>query len=263
MTRVLTLNLQHGVLGGTGTVATAEELTDALAPLRTDAPDVLALQEVDRGQRRSHGLDQAAVVADALDLPHVRFAAALGGQLGRTRSARRAAQRSGNHPGPAYGVAIASRYPVVAAFVRPLPGLHTLLPRPLLHRFRLTAADEPRVLLGTVLATPAGRLAVACTHLSTVPPIAFLQLRQVLAAVGSLGVPALVCGDLNLRALPVQALSRRWRRAEALTFPVVRPDRQIDHLLLDPGSAPGTLTAVSSLPLGVSDHRGLAAELRL
>ena len=262
MTRVLTLNLQHGVLGGTGTVATAEEITDALAPLRTDTPDVLALQEVDRGQRRSHGLDQAAVVAGALGLPHVRFAAALGGELGRTRKPRRAPVSSGNHPGPAYGVAIASRYPVVASFVRPLPGL-AALPRRLRGSPRLAAADEPRVLLAAVLATPVEPLSVACTHLSTFPPLAIAQLRQVLASVATLGRPAVVCGDLNLQPPPVRALTRRWHRAEALTFPVVRPDRQIDHLLLDPGGAPGTFTAVRSLPLGISDHRGLAAELRL
>jgi len=259
VTRLLTLNLQHGVLGGTGTVATAEELADALAPLRADAPDVVAVQEVDRSQPRSGDLDQAQTVAEALDLPHVRFAAAIEGDL---HGARRAPQRSGNHPGPAYGVAIASRYPVLASFVRPLPGL-AALPRRLRDSPRLAAADEPRVLLGAVLATPVGPLSVACTHLSTFPPLAIAQLRRVLTSVATLGRPAVVCGDLNLQPPPVRALTRRWHRAEALTFPVVRPDRQIDHLLLDPGGAPGTLTAVRSLPLGVSDHRGLAAELRL
>src|SRR5699024_39706 len=163
VTRVLTLNLQHGVLGGTGTVATAEELADALAPLRADAPDVVAVQEVDRGQLRSGHLDQAQTVAEALGLPHVRFAAAIEGDL---HGARRAPQRSGNHPGPAYGVAIASRYPVLASFVRPLPGL-AALPRRLRDSPRLAAADEPRVLLAAVLATPVGPLSVACTHLST------------------------------------------------------------------------------------------------
>ncbi len=260
MTRVLTLNLQHGVLGGTGAVATGTELTDALAPLRDQAPDVLAVQEVDRGQGRSGHLDQAQLVADALGLPHLRFAAALDGDV---TGPRRAPDRAGNHPGPAYGVALASRYPVLATFVRRLPGLDTLLPRPLPHRFGLTETDEPRVLLAAVLAAPTGPLAVACTHLSTLLPVAAVQLRQVIASTGGLGTPALVCGDLNLRTSAVQLLARGWQRAEALTFPVVRPDRQIDHLLLSAGERPGAVVEVRSLPLGVSDHRGLAAELRL
>src|SRR5699024_3447399 len=172
VTRVLTLNLRHGVLGGTGTVATAEELADTLAPLRAEAPDVVAVQEVDRGQLRSGHLDQAQIVAEALGLPHVRFAAAIAGDL---HGVRRAPQRSGHHPGPAYGVAIASRYPVLASFVRSLPGL-AALPRRLRDRRRLAAADEPRVLLAAVLATPVGTLSVACTHLSTFPPLAIAQL---------------------------------------------------------------------------------------
>lgn len=259
MTRVLTLNLQHGVLGATGAVATAEGLADALAPLRADPPDILALQELDRGQERSHGSDQAQVVADALGLPHLRFAAAVTGDL---RTERTRSGPAADHPGPAYGVAIASRYPVLAHFVRPLPDLGALLPRAVAIRRGLIAADEPRVLLAAVLAAPYGPLAVACTHLSTRTAVALAQLRQVLASVATLGRPALLAGDLNLGPRAVRAATRGWQRAAARTFPVTAPDRQIDHLLLASGRGARALVGPRSFPLPVSDHRGLAAELR-
>lgn len=244
MTRVLTLNLQHGVLGATGAVATPDQLADALAPAGVDAPDVVALQEVDRGQPRSSGTDQAQVVASALGLEHLRFAAAVEGDV---RAVRHRPARGGAHPGPAYGVAIASRYPVLAWFVRPLPG---------------PARDEPRVLLATVLAGPHGPLTVACTHLSTLPWVALRQLRQVRTAVTGLGAPALLAGDLNLGPRLVRSATRGWHRAGARTFPVGAPDRQIDHLLLRPGTGARALAAARSLPLPISDHRGLAAEVR-
>lgn len=244
MTRVLTLNLQHGVLGATGAVAGADGLTDALASVRADGPDVVALQELDRGQPRSGGIDQAQVVADALGLAHLRFAAALAGDV---HVQRRAPARAGEHPGPAYGVAIASRYPVIAWFVRPLPG---------------PARDEPRVVLAAVLAAPHGQFAVACTHLSTLPGVALAQLRRVRTALAGLGAPALLAGDLNLRPRLVRSATRGWHRADALTFPTLAPDRQIDHLLLTPGRGARTLVGARSLPLPVSDHRGLTAEVR-
>ena len=97
---------------------------------------------------------------------------------------------------------------------------------------------------------------------STRASVALAQLRQVFASVATLGAPALVAGDLNLRPGPVRAASRGWLRAAARTFPVTAPDRQIDHLLLRPGPGARALTGARSLPLPVSDHRGLTAELR-
>ena len=243
MTRLLTLNLQHGVLGATGAVASPDEFAAALAGLRADAPDVVALQEVDRGQPRSGGTDQARAVAQALGLEHLRFAAAIEGDV---RGPRRRPVRAGEHPGPAYGVAIASRYPVLAWFVQPLPG---------------PARDEPRVVLGATLRTPHGPLAVACTHLSTRPGTAVAQLRRVRSAVTTVGAPVLLAGDPNLRPRLVRAATRDWLRAEALTFPTHAPNRQIDHLLLWPGPGATRLADARSLPLPISDHCGFLVQV--
>jgi hypothetical protein len=73
--RVGTLNLASG-RGPGGRPLGAEQLAAAVAGL--DA-DVLALQEVDAGQARSGGTDQAAVVAGALGAVDWRVAATLAG----------------------------------------------------------------------------------------------------------------------------------------------------------------------------------------
>lgn len=74
--RVASLNLASG-RDRTGRSLSATELTDAVAGL--DA-DVIAVQEVDVGQNRSHGDDQPAIVAHALGAVDWRYAATLDGE---------------------------------------------------------------------------------------------------------------------------------------------------------------------------------------
>lgn len=249
MTRVLTLNLQHG-LARDGTPTTSEQLAAAVAGI--DA-DVVALQEVDRGQPRSGNIDQARVVADALGLPHVRFAATLAGDV---RVDARPATRSGAPDGAAYGLAIASRWPVLAWFVRPLPRLRPRHPVLKGGRLRLRE-DEQRALLAAVLRTPAGELSVASAHLSLLAPVAAVQARAVVRSMSTLPVPAVVCGDLDLDPWLLDPLSPGWQLPRALTFPVRAPRRQLDHVLVR-GAAIG---AVEPLELEISDHLGLLVTL--
>jgi endonuclease/exonuclease/phosphatase family metal-dependent hydrolase len=250
MTRVLTLNLQHG-LSREGTATSAEELAGAVSGLEVD---VLALQEVDRGQPRSGGVDQARVVADALGLPHVRFAAALTGDV---RKGKSSPSRWGMADGAAYGLAIASRWPVLAWFVKPLPRLPVR--HPVLAGGRLKLRDdEQRGALAAVLQTPQGQLSVTCAHLSLLGPVAAVQLRNLLRSVATMPGPALVCGDLDLDPWALRPLAPGWQLPRALTFPARAPRRQIDHVLAR-GIA---IDRVEALELPVSDHRGLLATLR-
>lgn len=249
MTRVLTLNLQHG-LSRSGRPTTAEELGAAVAGL--DA-DVVALQEVDRGQPRSGGVDQARVVADALGLKHVRFAATLAGDV---RRAKVSPDRWGAHDGAGYGLALASRWSVVSWFVRPLPRLPVRYPvlregRPALRD------DERRGVLAAVLATPSGLLSVASAHLSLLAPVAAVQVRALLRSVATLSTPAVVAGDLDLDPWLLGPLARGWQLPQAPTFPAAAPRRQLDHVLVQ--GAP--VVAVEALDLPVSDHRGLLVTL--
>ncbi len=280
--RLGTFNIQHG-RGDDGGRPDPERLERALAGLGVD---VLALQEVDRLQPRSRGVDQVALAARATGLPWVRFAPTL---LGDVRSARTrtpvarvpralttspsgAAQSSG---APAYGVALLSRHPVLAWFVAPLPG-----PRGVMSRLRGRARHpahrdgEPRVCLAAVVRAPDGLLVVASTHLTRTPRVAAQQLDVALRGLATLArrsgvgddeaVPAVLLGDLNLRRAAVDPVRTRQRfpvtvLATARTHPATAPTRQIDHVLgIGPIAAAGPAAAPR---LDVSDHRPLTVEV--
>jgi endonuclease/exonuclease/phosphatase family metal-dependent hydrolase len=250
VTRLLTLNLQRG-LGRDGRPTDAAALAAAFDGV---SADVVALQEVDRGQPRSSGLDQAPLVAEALGLPHVRFAGTLAGDV--RRAPRTSPARWGEAAGPAYGLAIASRWPVAAWFVRPLPRLR---PRhPVLRRGRPALRDdEPRGALAAVLRTPDGPLSVVSTHLSLLAPVAAWQLRVLLRVARGLPGPVVVAGDLNLDPWAVGPVARGWSRPSALTFPSAGPRRQIDHVLVRGAE----VTEARDVELPISDHRGLLVRL--
>src|SRR5687768_8933464 len=76
--RLATVNLLGGRSIAHGEVV-ENELREAAAMV---AADVVALQEVDRAQPRSHGVDQTAVFAEALGAEHWRFLPTLHGTPG-------------------------------------------------------------------------------------------------------------------------------------------------------------------------------------
>lgn len=282
--RLGTFNIQHG-RGADGGRPDPERLERALAGLGVD---VLALQEVDRFQPRSRGVDQVALAARATGLPWVRFAPTL---LGDVRSARTrtpvtrvpgasslappAAVPDAPAATPAYGVALLSRHPVLAWFVAPLPG-----PRGVVARLRGRARHpahrdgEPRVCLAAVVRAPDGLLVVASTHLTRTPRVAAQQLDVALRGLVALArrsgdaddeaVPAVLLGDLNLRRAAVDPVRSRQRfpvtvLATARTHPAIAPTRQIDHVLgIGPIAAAGPVAAPR---LDVSDHRPLTVEV--
>lgn len=253
--RVVTLNLQHGNPAGvrpSGDPVDPGALLAAAAELRDLRPDVVLLQEVDRGQARSGYVDQAAVLGRALGMPTVAFAAAFAGS---TTGLRRAARRAEASRG--YGVAVLARQPAVSRHVHRMPG--GLLPRRAGGRWRL--GTEPRVCLALTLLTPLGPLTVASTHLAVETDRAQAQLAGCEAALCTLPGPHLLGGDLNLQPDDVAPVLTALRPlGGAPTFTNTRPRRQIDHLLGSAGLDPaGPATA---LHLPVSDHAGLSVELR-
>jgi endonuclease/exonuclease/phosphatase family metal-dependent hydrolase len=249
--RVLSFNIQRGLAAASG--ATDERaLAAAFAGV---SADVVALQEVDRDQPRSRHLDQARVIADALGLEHLRFAAVLGGDV---RLGKHATTRLGDHPGPGYGLAILSRYPITAWFARPLPRVRVPLPgwkgsAPFAWR------DEPRGALAAVLAVPGGPVGFCSTHLSQAGPMAALQLPRLLRSVDTLPGTRIVCGDLNLNHATVARLAPRYGTARADTFPADHPRRQIDHALV----RGARIVSASAARLPVSDHRALQVTIDL
>ena len=77
--RLATFNILHGRSVSDGVV----DLDRLRGAIRSLDADILALQEVDRDQPRSHLADLTAVAAEAMGAVSHRFAAALSGTPGR------------------------------------------------------------------------------------------------------------------------------------------------------------------------------------
>jgi endonuclease/exonuclease/phosphatase family metal-dependent hydrolase len=253
--RLATFNLLHGRSITDGVV----DLDRLAAAVRTLDPDILALQEVDRDQPRSHLADLTAVVAGAMGAVTHRFAAVLSGTPGATWMAA----TENDMPGTgAYGIALLSRYPAHSWQVTRLPRIPFRLPLYLSGRRKVIVVDEePRAVLIGHLDTPAGPLAVANTHLSFVPGWGQWQLLRVLRDLAPAKDPVMLMGDLNMRN-PLPALIAGYRSlAWHHTFPVEAPNRQLDYILLR--GRLGEVLSSSAPRLPLSDHRALTVDLSI
>ncbi|HEX2274872.1 MAG TPA: endonuclease/exonuclease/phosphatase family protein [Acidimicrobiales bacterium] len=250
--RLATFNILHGRALDGGPVST-ERLVEACASL--DA-DVLALQEVDRGQPRSGGIDQTAAVAEGMGAAAWRFEPAIVGEPGgRWRPAGDDTEGDGG-----YGVALVCGRPVRAWHVLRLAP--AAMRSPVFvpgRRAFVLLPDEPRVVLAAELDGGANPSVVASTHLSFVPVWNALQLRRATRWLAGLGPSCVLLGDTNLPgALP--GLVSGWQSlARARTFPADQPSMQIDHAL---GHGPlPEVVGVDAPRLALSDHRALVVEL--
>ncbi|WP_311469841.1 endonuclease/exonuclease/phosphatase family protein [uncultured Actinomyces sp.] len=285
MIRLLSLNLQHGRPGdgarldpATAPLAdldiadagAAREVLAALADqIRDIDPDVIALQEVDLGQRRSGRLDQTAVLADLLGWAGHRFAATYAGPVvGLRRRPRRSALtgraddvlgplRALLGAGPAgFGNALLTRLPVRAWRVARLGrgpavltrrgGGRALDPR----SYELSTSTMRNMIAAQIGpvdyaggAGPEGSrpgglepggLAVASTHLATRTDTAAAQLAAAWAALAALPGPHVLAGDLNLHAELLAPLGIARSLGQGATYPSGAPVRRIDHVLTDP-----------------------------
>jgi endonuclease/exonuclease/phosphatase family metal-dependent hydrolase len=279
--RIASVNLLHGRSLTDGLVD-SERMATAVADL--DA-DVVALQEVDSHQTRSGSTNQTALIAAEVarrtgSYVHWRFVPALIGTPGEQwQPAVNGEGVSGDHcsdqptvvPAPGYGVAMISRLPVSGWSTVVLPASPVSAPVyvPGLRRW-LMLRDEPRVAISASLAIDIDgddvSLAVSGTHLSFVPGWNVRQLRQLATRLSpAQGCAAsILLGDLNVPA-PIPARSSRWESltGRLLTFPGPGPKMQIDHAMIQHGSANVTVRAVGSeaVVMAISDHLALVVDL--
>jgi endonuclease/exonuclease/phosphatase family metal-dependent hydrolase len=251
--RLATFNILHGRSLADGRVD-VNRFADAVKEL--DA-DLLALQEVDRDQPRSHLADLTAVAAGAMGAIDSQFAAAIAGTPGATWTAATGHEQPG---AAAYGIALLSRYPVRQWQVVRMPTIPFRFPMWLpVPRKVMVVKEEPRAALVAVVDTPRGRLTVVNTHLSFVPGWNRVQLRRLRRDLTAFPGPLVLMGDLNMTP-PTPAAVTGWRPlAEALTFPAAAPDRQLDHVLLR--GEIGSVTGTSAPELTLSDHRALVVDV--
>ena len=258
--RLATFNILHGRSLVDGAVD-LDRFARAVGAL--DA-DVLALQEVDRDQPRSHGADLTAVAAEAMDAPEHRFVATLAG----TPDLWSAADGELQPNTASYGIALLSRHPVLSWHALALPALTRKVPVVFPgQRVPSMVRDEPRAALAAVIEVPAddgGRpvaMTVVSTHLSFIPGWNSRQLRHLVRDLRGVPRPVVLMGDLNLEGDRAARVSR-WRPLTSTnTFPLENPNRQLDHVLAD-----GPIEATSlgrALDTGLSDHRALVVDVAL
>jgi len=244
--RVATWNLRHGRSLRAGRV----DLGAVAARIAALDADVVAVQEVDRLQRRSGRADQVVELAERLGW-HGLFAASMVGPAGAMRPA---APDGVDDGGPAYGLGILSRHPLASPTTVVLPPVDGSAPGGGGWR----ADNEPRVVLRAAVPTVAGDVGITTTHLSWLPWNAWRQVRSVIGLAAARPGPAVIAGDLNLPRAGVRAALRGsgWHVACAgATFPGLRPVVQLDHVLV----RGGRLVDMDVGPAYPSDHCVLSA----
>ncbi|TWT39216.1 endonuclease/exonuclease/phosphatase family protein [Blastopirellula retiformator] len=233
--RVLSYNIHH-CEGSDGKV----DLPRIAKVIKSAAPDVVLLQEVDRHVARSGNIDQAVEIGRLTGM-HVAF----GGNL---------KIREGD-----YGNAILSRYPLRDVENRQLPNSN---------------GGEPRGVLSVVVTVPNAEGEQDCrilaTHFDHRPaPVDRLasvdDIEQWLSTENRLVV---LGGDFNATQVSsvLEQIRKSWRLAvdgQKPTFPATTPSRQIDFISYR-SPAPIQVSEVRVLDEAVaSDHRPILATLIL
>jgi|CXWK01.1.fsa_nt_gi endonuclease/exonuclease/phosphatase family metal-dependent hydrolase len=230
--RVVSYNIKHG-RGNDNAV----DLMRTAGVLRTLAPDIVGLQEVDRIAERSGKVDEARVLGESLGLNHA---------FGRFM----------DFQGGAYGLAVLSRYPITLA-----------------RELRLPDGNEPRVALAVDVRLPDGRpLTIVNLHFDWVDDdgFRFAQAQKLTEFLDALTQPYILLGDFNdepesrtLGLFTTRAAEATKPRDNRLTFSSTKPVKEIDFIFMAPRQA-WTADEVRVIDEPVaSDHRPLLAVLTL
>ncbi|MEN6616749.1 MAG: endonuclease/exonuclease/phosphatase family protein [Syntrophorhabdus sp.] len=208
-------------------------------------PDIVALQELDVGLRRTGGVDQAQLIADELDM-YFHFHPSLTIHDGR------------------YGNAILSRFPLRIVKTGGLP----------------SRRKEPRRgALWVEIKVSGTPIQVINTHLGLTPPRRRVQSKMLIGPdwLGSAECipPVILCGDMNATpgSYVHHAFSRNLTDAQNLlpgkhrprrTWPSVSPFLRVDHVFLSKGISVRNVRTPRSMDAKMaSDHLPLLVEAQL
>lgn len=239
--RLMTYNT-HGCSGMDGRVSPRR----IARVIGEKCPDIVALQELDLGRRRSRAEDQAAIIARELGL-HAVFCPTV--------------TRGEEH----YGHALLSCWPIEVVKRARLPHDPT------------GWWDEARAAMWVRVQVAGYAINVVTTHLGLGVKERELQMRALLGPEWLGPVideePAILCGDFNLMpgSLPYRLATERLQDVQRLeagrpanTFSSLQPMFRIDHIFLTRHFACDGVTAVrTDLTRVASDHLPLVADLRV
>jgi endonuclease/exonuclease/phosphatase family metal-dependent hydrolase len=237
--RIVSSNLLFGMSLADG----RSDLDRVCASLGKLAPDVLAIQEVDRYQNRSGHCDQTVTIAERLGLVDYRFVPAIVGEPGgqwRSGTDNDSVSQPATLTQPksafglaSYGIGLLLREPALKWHVVRLAASRIVSPIVMPGTKKLIwLRDEPRVLVCAevtpTLSSPFRT--IATTHLSFVPGVNVRQLKSVRLALEQLPGPHLLVGDLNVPGPVARTALRRWTSlANMATYPINNPKIQFDH----------------------------------
>jgi endonuclease/exonuclease/phosphatase family metal-dependent hydrolase len=227
--RVLSYNIKHG-RGMDGEV----DLARAGALIRKLNPDLVVLQEIDKGVQRSGREDQMARLSELTGL-EARFGAFMAYQ--------------GGH----YGIGLLSRFPIIES-----------------RNHKLPEGAEPRSALDARVQLPGGsELMLANVHLYATEEQRLAQARHLVETYAELELPMILAGDFNSEpgGAVMSLIEQHWtdvkKGADKLTFSSTDPSKEIDFILHRPAKRFEVVSIeVLDEPL-VSDHRPVLAVLRL
>lgn len=257
---VVTWNIRIGV--GPEDRPTTKDPSDNLraiaAAIVDRKADVVLLQEVDRGSKRTGGVDELAMLGEATGM-QIAWAPTI------------------ENDAMVYGIGVLSRWPIRETQAVKLPRIDYTTSRPDLPEWY----SEPRAALVARVDAPCGPISIVNTHQGLTKEQRKLQLAEVAGlakAEHAAGRIVIVGGDLNcepdapelsaLRALLHDVYQGHSDRRELeydmavrdrLTFPTVAPDRCIDYLFVTPEAFTVRRVEVPGVPL--SDHLPVLVEL--
>jgi len=196
--RVLAYNIHHGE--GMDDAVDLPRIADVI---RSEKPDFVALQEVDKGVNRSGKVNQAMVLGELLGMYH-NFAKFM------------------DYDGGEYGLAVLSKYPILKS-----------------HIHRLPVGAEPRVVLEVEAMVNGKPISFASIHLDwTKSSLRVAQFKALDKALAVRKHPVIVAGDYNAEPdSPTMQLARQSgfiipKLNPNLTWPADAPKVEIDYIVI-------------------------------
>ncbi len=251
--RVMTYNIRVGVGGEVTRLPATEGLEKVARVIEKYKPDLLLIQEIEKGAERTQGLDEVNWLRERLGFSNAAFAPAI-------------VEGSWN-----YGVAIFGRFPGRTSSQTSLlykPDYRESHPEYPAHM------SEQRVLNRATACIGDTTFSVYCTHLGLTPDQRERQVLDIVRHLAEERHPLMLGGDFNAEpgSNELRPLTQKYRDVlEVLSVPMERrrsfpagatPRRAIDTIFVSPGIEVLRAFVIRDESLA-SDHNPVFAELRV